>query len=293
MIIAFLGTGLMGLPMAGNLLKAGFSVNVYNRSVDKTTALARLGATVSPTPTEAIRNAQVIITMLDSAATQEQVLLNTAALSQCLPGSLIIDMASIAPDTAKQHAQLANSYQLDYVDAPVSGGTKGAQEGTLVIMAGASESDLLRAQPIFTALASNIIHIGPVGTGQIAKCANQAIVAVTIGAVSEALLLAAKGGADITAVREALLGGFASSKVLDQHGQRMIQRNFTPGAAAKVQLKDLNNISTFARAHNLQLPLTESVQSQYQQLVDSGREDLDHSALLLLLESLNNTTLID
>ena len=291
MIIAFLGTGLMGQPMASNLLRAGFSVNVYNRSQHKTTALAQLGASIFPNPAAAVKNAGVIITMLDSAQTQERVLLNEATLSQCLPGSLIIDMASIAPDNARQHAQLAGEHQLKYIDAPVSGGTRGAQEGTLVIMAGASKSDLLNAKAIFSVLGSKTIHIGPVGTGQIAKCANQAIVAVTIGAVSEALLLAAKGGADVTAVREALLGGFASSKVLDQHGQRMIERDFIPGGTAKVQLKDLNNICAFASSHNLQLPLTELVQSQYQQLVSGGKQDLDHSALLLWLESLNHTTM--
>ena len=291
MIIAFLGTGLMGLPMASNLLKAGFSVNVYNRSLDKTAALAQLNANIFQTPAAAVKNADIIISMLDSAETQERVLLNEATLLQCLEGSLIIDMASISPDTAKRHAKLANKHQLQYIDAPVSGGTRGAEEGNLVIMAGACESDLLRAQAIFSVLASKTIHIGPVGTGQVAKCANQAIVAVTIGAVSEALLLAAKGGADVKAVREALLGGFASSKVLEQHGQRMIERNFTPGARAEVQLKDLNNICDFASAQGLQLPLTESAQAQYQQLVASGKPDLDHSALLLMLESLNNTTM--
>ncbi|EPJ55929.1 MAG: 2-hydroxy-3-oxopropionate reductase [Osedax symbiont Rs2] len=291
MIIAFLGTGLMGLPMASNLLKAGFSVNVYNRSLDKTAALAQLSATLFSTPAAAVKNADIIITMLDSAETQERVLLNDATLSQCQAGSLIIDMASISPDKAKQHARLANKHQLQYIDAPVSGGTRGAEQANLVIMAGACESDLLRAKDIFAALSSKTVHIGPVGTGQVAKCANQAIVAVTIGVVSEALLLAARGGADVKAVREALLGGFANSKVLEQHGQRMIERNFTPGARVAVQLKDLNNICGFSSTQGLQLPLTESVQAQYQQLVASGSQDLDHSALLLLLESLNNTTI--
>ncbi|EPJ46894.1 MAG: NAD binding domain of 6-phosphogluconate dehydrogenase family [Osedax symbiont Rs1] len=281
MIIAFLGTGLMGFPMAENLLNAGFKLHVYNRSYDKTAALQKLGATRFRCPQQAVKNADIIITMLADEKIQEQVLFNPSALTACKSNSLIIDMGSIAPDTAIEHAKQASKYQLCYLDAPVSGGTLGAENAELVIMVGGSNRDLHRAQAVFQALGNNTVHIGATGTGQIAKCANQAIVAITIGAVSEALLLAQQGGANISAVRKALLGGFAASKVLEQHGQRMLDRNFTAGATASVQLKDLTNITELASRNNLHLPLTASIFSQYQVLVNSGKKNLDHSALLL------------
>ncbi len=253
MIIAFLGTGLMGFPMAKKLLNAGFNLHIYNRSYDKTAALQQLGATPFKCPKQAIKNADIIITMLADANIQEQVLFNPATLAACKSNSLIIDMGSIAPDTAIEHAKQASKFHLCYLDAPVSGGTQGAENAELVIMVGGNKKDLRRAEPIFQALGKNTVHIGATGTGQIAKCANQAIVAITIGAVSEALLLAHQGGANISAVRNALLGGFAASKVLEQHGQRMLDRNFTAGATASVQLKDLTNITELANRNNLQL----------------------------------------
>ena len=287
MIIAFLGIGLMGLPMASNLLKAGFKVNVYNRTLAKTNPLATLNAQVFSKSTQAILDADVIITMLDSETAQEQVLVNPKVLAQCKPNCLIIDMASISPRAAKKHAKLAKEFQINYIDAPVSGGTLGAERAQLVIMAGGSDEDLITAQPIFDALGSKTVHIGPIGAGQITKCANQSVVGITIGAVSEALLLANQAGLDTKKVREALMGGFAASKVLDQHGIRMIEKNFTPGGTAKVQLKDLNNTIAVANDYQLNLPFTQLANEQFQLLNDNGQHNLDHSALLLLLEQNN------
>lgn len=287
MIIAFLGLGLMGFPMASNLLKAGFKVNVYNRTPAKAIPLAALKAQVFSTSIEAVDNADIIITMFDSEKAQEQVLINPKTLAQCKANCLIIDMASISPSAAIEHANLAKGFQINYIDAPVSGGTQGAEQAKLVIMAGGSDEDLIKAQPIFDVLGSKTVHIGPVGAGQITKCANQSIVGITIGAVSEALLLADQAGLNTKKVREALMGGFAASKVLDQHGVRMIEKNFTPGGTAKVQLKDLNNTIAVANDYQLNLPFTQLANDQYQQLNDNGQQNLDHSALLLLLEKNN------
>jgi 2-hydroxy-3-oxopropionate reductase len=291
MIIAFLGLGLMGLPMATHLAKAGYCLQLYNRSIEKAAPLLPLGAKAYQRPSEAVKNADIIISMLENEQIQELVLINQQTLLHCKPNALLIDMGSISPETAKQHAQVANKFQLRYIDAPVSGGTRGAEQAQLVIMAGANKEDLKTAQPVLSQLSSQIVHIGPVGSGQIAKCANQAIVGITISAVSEALLLAKQAGADPYAVREALLGGFAQSKVLDQHGERMLARNFEPGGTAKIQHKDLSNILRCAESNNVTMPLTNSVTAQYQQLLDMGHQDLDHSALLLQLEDINQTLL--
>lgn len=277
--------------MAGHLVKTGYSLQLYNRSIEKADTLVKQGATAYKTPYDAVKNADIIISMLENEHIQEHVLINPQTLKHCKANALIIDMGSISPETAKQHEQTAKQYQLRYIDAPVSGGTRGAEQAQLVIMAGARKEDLAQAKPIFAKLSSQIVHIGPVGSGQIAKCANQALVGITISAVSEALLLAKEAGADPHAVREALLGGFAQSKVLDQHGERMLSRDFIPGGTAKVQHKDLTNILRCAKTNNLTMPLTSAVIEQYQQLLEMGHENLDHSALLLQLEATNQTTL--
>ncbi len=199
-------------------------------------------------------------------------------------------MSSIQPSVARRHAELAEERGAGYVDAPVSGGTVGAAEARLSIMAGGSETDVDRARPVFEALGK-CTRIGPVGSGQLAKLANQAIVGITIGAVSEALLLAAKGGADPAAVREALLGGFAGSRILELHGQRMIDRDFAPGAPARIQLKDMRMILDEARAEGLTLPLAQQTHNEYLSLVANGHSDVDHSGLLLELEHLNGALL--
>ncbi|HTN33947.1 MAG TPA: NAD(P)-dependent oxidoreductase [Marinobacter sp.] len=283
--IAFLGIGLMGAPMVRNLLSAGFSMTLWNRTTSKCEPFSQ-EANIAGSPAEAVRTADVVITMLENSDVVERVLVGQGVLEALKPGTLVIDMSSIQPSVARSHSELAEKQGAAYVDAPVSGGTIGAAEASLSIMAGGTVADVACAQPIFDALGK-CTHIGPVGSGQLAKLANQAIVGITIGAVSEALLLAAKGGADPAAVREALLGGFAGSRILELHGQRMIDRDFAPGAPARIQLKDMRMILDEARSEGLTLPLAQQVHNEYLSLVANGHSDVDHSGLLLELEHMN------
>ncbi len=287
--IAFLGIGLMGAPMTGNLLDTGFAMTLWNRTPSKCQPFADR-ADIAETPAQAVAKADVVITMLENSEVVEQVLVGQGAIAAMKPGALLIDMSSVQPSVARRHGELAAQRGLGYLDAPVSGGTLGAAEGRLSIMAGGSEADVARAAPVFAALGQ-CTRIGPIGAGQLAKLANQAIVGITIGAVSEALLLAAKGGADPAAVREALMGGFAGSRILDLHGQRMLERNFAPGAPARIQLKDMRMILDEARAEGLTLPLAQQVHNEYLSLVANGHSDVDHSGLLLELEHLNGARL--
>ncbi|MBO6849788.1 MAG: NAD(P)-dependent oxidoreductase [Marinobacter sp.] len=287
--IAFLGIGLMGGPMTRNLLDAGYSMTLWNRTANKCDAF-KDQATVAESPEQAVRDADVVITMLENSDVVEQVLVEQGGIAALKAGALLIDMSSIQPSVARRHAELAEEQGAGYVDAPVSGGTVGAAEARLSIMAGGSEQDVDRARPVFEVLGK-CTRIGPVGSGQLAKLANQAIVGITIGAVSEALLLAAKGGADPAAVREALMGGFAGSRILELHGQRMIDREFAPGAPARIQLKDMRMILDEARAEGLTLPLSQQVHNEYLSLIANGHSEVDHSGLLLELEHLNGTLL--
>ncbi|MCP5163221.1 MAG: NAD(P)-dependent oxidoreductase [Hahellaceae bacterium] len=291
MKIAFLGIGLMGGPMVENLLNAGFPLTLWNRTRVKAEKYAER-ATIASTPAEAVNNADIIITMLENGPVVEEVLTTGGVVGACKPGAMLIDMSSIPPTSARQHAEQLDKVHCRYLDAPVSGGTVGAAQATLSIMVGGSQADYQLAQPVFAALGKST-YIGPTGSGQLAKLANQAIVGITIGAVSEALLLAAQGGANPEAVREALMGGFASSRILELHGQRMIERNFMPGARARVQLKDLRMILDEARAENLTLPLSQRVYDEYLSLVNTINPNVDHSGLLLQLESLNHVRLND
>ena len=293
MKIAFLGIGLMGQPMAANLLNAGYHLTLWNRTQSKTAALADKGATVTQTPAEAIADADMTITMLENGPVVDQVLFADDIPVHFKAGSTVIDMSSVPPGLAKQHYARLKAIGVDYLDAPVSGGTVGAEQQSLAIMAGGDKAVFERCLPLFNALGK-ATYIGPAGSGQLAKCANQAIVGITIGAVAEALLLAAEGGADPAAVREALLGGFANSRILELHGQRMIDRAFNPGGTARVQLKDLRTILDTAAEEDLKLPLVQQAFDQYQQLVNNGFEEVDHSGLLLQLEQQNgNRTLND
>ncbi len=287
--IAFLGIGLMGAPMACNLLAAGFPMTLWNRTTSKCEPYADR-ATIADCPAEAVASADVVLTMLENGDVVEDVLVRQGVIDALRPGTLVIDMSSVQPSLARRHGELVAARQGRYLDAPVSGGTRGAEAATLSIMAGGAEADVAEAQPVLSALGS-VTRIGPVGAGQLAKLANQAIVGITIGAVSEALLLAAKGGADPVAVRQALLGGFAGSKILEQHGQRMIERDFAPGAPARIQLKDLRMILDEARAEGLTLPLTQQVHHEYLSLLANGHSEVDHSGLLLELEHLNGVRL--
>lgn len=284
--LAFLGTGLMGRPMAANLLGAGFRLRVWNRTRAKAEALEPLGAEVLDTPAEAVQGARAVLLMLENGAVVSEVLLGRGVLEVCSPNTLVIDLSSIAPATARDHAHLLTSRGLRYLDAPVSGGTVGAEKGTLAIMAGGLESDIQEARAVFAALGK-VTHVGPHGRGQLCKLVNQSIVAITIGAVAEGLLLARAGGADPVKVREAILGGFCQSRILELHGERMNTRNFQPGGTVKNQVKDLKAVLEVAAGLGLKLPLTERVYGLFSDLAASGREGLDHSALLLQLEALN------
>lgn len=285
--IAFLGIGLMGRHQARRLVDAGHPVTVWNRTRAKAEALASAGARVAATPAEAAAAADIVITMLENGPTVEAVLLEgeDAALAGLRPGALVIDMSSIRPGEAEAHAARIAAAGGRYLDAPVSGGTVGAQEGTLSIMCGGAAGDFERARPVLQAMGRPT-HIGPVGTGQLAKLANQMIVAVTIGAVAEALALAARGGADPARVRAALQGGFADSRILDIHGARMIARDFEPRGRTVTQLKDLANAGDTAARFGFAAPLLERATGLFEGLL-AHAGDLDHSALILEIERIN------
>jgi len=285
--IAMLGTGLMGGPMARNLLKAGFPLTAWNRTAAKAEALRPAGAEIAASAAAAVAGAEIAIVILESGAIVGEVLFEAGKVADALkPGTLVIDMSSIEPRQARDHAARLRQRSIGYLDAPVSGGTAGAEAGTLAIMAGGSAEDFARARPVFEAMGRPT-HVGPAGAGQLAKLCNQAIVAITVGAVSEALLLAAAGGADPAVVRQALMGGSADSPILRNQGQRLLERNFVPGGSARIVLKDCNNILAEARSFGLRLPLAERIAEIYAALAEHGGADYDHTAVLLELERLN------
>ena len=275
----------MGAPMARRLLGAGFPLTVWNRSLEKAEALKGSGAKVASSAAEAVSEADFAITMLDNGQVVTEVLFGQG-VSDALPkGSVLIDMSSIPPSVARDHAARLAEAGRHHLDAPVSGGTVGAEAGTLAIMAGGPEDVFQRALPVFKPMG-RAIRVGPSGAGQISKLANQTIVGITIGAVAEALLLAEKGGADPAAVREAIRGGFAESRVLDVHGKRMVDREFIPGAKSTTQIKDLETILATAREIGFEMPLSKEVYARYLDLRDRLKGgDLDHAALFLQLES--------
>ena len=285
--IGFIGIGLMGAPMAANLIRAGFQLQVWNRTASKCDPLLEMGATLVTSPAEAARGANAVITMLESGATVTEVLAG-GLLESLEPGSTLIDMSSIAPAIAEDHAKLVTARGVRYIDAPVSGGTVGAQNAKLAIMAGGLEEEIESARAIFSAMGS-VTHVGPHGRGQLCKLVNQVIVAISIGAVSEGLLLAARGGANPTRVREAIMGGFCQSRILELHGQRIIDRNFAPGGTVKNQIKDLNAVLEVASRLGLELPLTSRVRELFVDHANAGGEMNDHSALYLQLEAMNAT----
>jgi 3-hydroxyisobutyrate dehydrogenase-like beta-hydroxyacid dehydrogenase len=284
--IALLGIGLMGLPVGQRLCAAGHRVSAWNRSPDKATRLQNFGATVSTTPGEAVAQADLVICLLENGEVVEDVLFNQGAANAMRPGTLVIDMSSIRPAQAREHAERLQALGLHHVDAPVSGGTVGAEAGTLAIMAGGSAAQVERARPVLEALG-RLTHVGPHGAGQLAKLANQMIVGITIGAVAEALLLCEKGGADMAKVREAIGGGFAESRVLQLHGQRMVERDFTKRAAIHVQLKDMRNAMATAQSLDFDAPITGLFEQLFAQAAEQGYGDLDHSALFVELARRN------
>ncbi len=287
--IAFFGTGLMGSPMCKNILSSGLPLTVWNRSQAKTEPLAKLGASVADSPRSAMVDADVLITMLSDGPAVSNVIFAQGAAEAMREGTTHIDMSSIGADEAIEHAKRHSDRGVAYLDAPVSGGTKGAAAGELAIMAGGDANTFANMKPVFAPLGQ-ATHVGPSGCGQLAKLANQVIVAITIGAVSEAFILSGGGGADRAQVRAALQGGFASSRILTEHGQRMVERAFEPGGPAKFQVKDLRNALKAAEQLGLNLPITQLIHKLFDDMVNSGKADMDHSGLLTHLEDLNNIT---
>ncbi|MGE3706275.1 MAG: NAD(P)-dependent oxidoreductase [Vicinamibacterales bacterium] len=281
--IAWIGTGIMGVRMSARLLAAGRPLRVWNRSRAKTVPLVDAGAVAADSAAEACRGAGVVFLMLADGAGTAAVLFDDGAADALAPGALVVDMGSNSPSAARHHAGRLAERGIRHLDAPVSGGPGGAEQGTLAIMAGGAAEDFERARPLLERLGRPTL-VGPCGAGQLAKLCNQTIVALTIGAVAEALLLAAGGGADPAKVRDALAGGFADSLILKVHGQRMLDRSFAPGGPSRLQLKDLRNILDAAREAGLELPLASHVAELYASLVGHGGGDLDHSALFLEIE---------
>jgi 2-hydroxy-3-oxopropionate reductase len=284
--IAFLGTGLMGAPMARRLLAAGYAVSVWNRDLNKARPLQNHGAVIAASPREAVADAEIVFTMLTNGEAVGEVLFDSGCAEALKPGSVIVDTSSIAPNLARQHAARLREKGIAHLDAPVSGGVVGAEAGTLAIMAGGDPDVVQRLADVFAALG-RVTHVGPSGAGQVCKLANQQIVAITIGAIAEAMVLVEAGGASRDAFRTAIRGGFAESRILDLHGSRMIRRDFEPGGSSRNQLKDLDAVAALADALTLDLPLTERVREAFSTFVAEGGGDKDHSGLLLHLEKLN------
>ena len=286
MQIAVLGIGLRGFPMARRLCEAGHTVHAWNRSRENAERLAPFGATIHATAAAAVKPAEIVVCMLESGPVIEDVLFRQGAAEAMRPGTLFIAMASIQPREARDHAARLAGRDVQHLDAPVSGGTVGAENGTLAIMVGGKPADFARAEPLFQVLG-RATHVGPHGAGELAKLANQMIVGITIGAVAEALLLCAKGGADMAKVREAITGGFADSRILQLHGQRMVDRDFAPRAKIAVQLKDMRNALATAAELGFDAPITQLFERLYAQGLEHGLTDLDHSGLFVELARRN------
>jgi 2-hydroxy-3-oxopropionate reductase len=285
--VAFLGIGLMGSRQAKRLLDVGYPLTVWNRSSEKAEALTAFGARVVDTASEAVKSADVVILMLENGKIVADVLFSQGVAGALSPGAILVDMSSIKPAEAQEHAKHIEERGVHHIDAPVSGGTTGAEQGTLAIMAGGEAEIFGRVEPILKVMGRPV-HVGPHGAGQLAKLANQIIVGVTIGAVAEALLLAQRGGADPAKVREALRGGFAESRILELHGQRMVERDFVTKGRSVTHLKDLDNALDAAERIDLDaLPYTALTADLFRGLIENAG-DLDHSGLLVELERRND-----
>lgn len=287
--VAFLGIGLMGSRQARRLLDAGYDLTVWNRSREKAEALAPFGARVMDTASQAVQDAEIVVLMLENGRIVTDVLFGQGVAEALRPGTILVDMSSIKPAEAQDHARHLAERGVHHIDAPVSGGTVGAEQGTLAIMAGGDAEAFSRVKPVLEVMGRPV-HVGPHGAGQLAKLANQIIVGVTIGAVAEALLLAERGGADPAKVREALRGGFAESRILELHGQRMVERDFVTKGRSVTHLKDLDNALDAAEQLSLQeVPYTALTADLFRGLIENAG-DLDHSGLLVELERRNGST---
>lgn len=289
--VGFIGTGIMGEPMAMHLVKAGYHVKVWNRSRDKLTALIEAGAEPCTDASAAATGVSTLVVMVSDGPACDEVLFGEGgALRTVSRDSTVIVMSSIPVETAVAEARKCSEVGVRYLDAPVSGGQRGAQQAKLAIMVGGAQRDFDASRELLSVMGRPVL-IGPVGSGQLAKIANQMIVASTIATVSEALLLAEHGGADPAKVREALTGGFADSTILQQHGRRMIENDFKPGGPAKWQLKDTHTAVALAKSLGLSLPVVSLVDSLFGDMIAHGDGDLDHSALIRELRRRNGLPL--
>ena len=284
--IGFIGTGLMGLPMAKNILKSGFKLIAFNRSKEKLETLKKSGVQIATSVGNLVSNSEVVITMLTDDEAVDEVIGSKEFLNNLKSGSIVIDMSSTKPITATKLADNLKLKNTHFLDAPVSGGTIGAEEASLAIMVGGEQNVFNKVKKILKTMGNPTL-VGPCGSGQVSKLANQIIVGLTIGAVAEAITLCEKAGADPNKMIEALSGGWADSKVLKTHGKRMIDKDFSPRGKTSVHLKDMNNIIESANSYNLNLPISKLVKEMYKSLVENGYGEIDHSSLYKEIERLN------
>jgi len=285
--LGFIGLGIMGKPMAGHLLEAGHTVHIYDVVPGPVKELAAKGAVVCASSREVARKSDITIIMVPDTPDVEAVLFGKDGVAEGVrSGSIVVDMSSISPIATKEFAKKLAEKGVEMLDAPVSGGQVGAEKATLSIMVGGKTEVFQQIKPYFELMGKNIVHLGGNGDGQTCKVANQIVVALTIEAVAEALVFAAKAGADPRKVREALLGGFAQSRILELHGERMLARNFNPGFRIRLHQKDLNLALQSARNLGVSLPNTATAQELFNSVAARGGIDLDHSAMVQALELL-------
>ncbi|MDB3971663.1 NAD(P)-dependent oxidoreductase [Candidatus Pelagibacter sp.] len=286
MNIGFIGIGLMGFPMSKNLIKSGYNLKAYNRSQDKADRLKEFGAEISLSIKEVVTNVDVVITMLTDDAAVEKVMSSDEFISNIKKGATVIDMSSVNPVITKKYADILKEKNINYLDAPVSGGTIGAEEASLAIMVGGDEKTFEQCYNLLKILGNPTL-VGPVTSGQISKLANQIIVGVTIGAVAEAVTLCEKSGTNPNKMIEALSGGWADSKILQTHGKRMISKDFSPKGKTTTQLKDMTNIINAGKAVETHLPISSLIKEMYKDLVADGHGNTDHSSLYNVIEKIN------
>jgi len=287
--LGFIGLGIMGKPMAGHLLKAGHEVSVYDLNPAAIQGLVSKGAAACKSNKEVAQKSEVIFIIVQDTPDVEAVLFGKEGLTEGLKsGSIVVDMSSISPIATKEFAKKLTGMKVKMLDAPVSGGQVGAENATLSIMVGGETEVFEKMKPYFHLMGKNIVHVGGNGDGQTCKVANQIVVALNIEAVAEALLFASKAGADPVKVRAALMGGFAHSRILELHGERMLNRTFDPGFRIRLHQKDLNLALQSARSMGMSLPNTATAQELFNAVAAQGGIDLDHSAMVLALEKLAN-----
>ena len=285
--VGFIGTGLMGFPMAKNLLKSGIKLKVYNRSIKKAEPLKKFDAEISSTLANVVKNNNFIITMVSDDKAVESIMGQADFLENLNPGSTVIDMSSVKPTTAIKYEKILKSKNINYLDAPVSGGTVGAEQASLAIMVGGQQSVFDNSESILK-MMGNPTLVGPAGSGQVSKLANQIVVGVTIGAVAEAITLCEKAGANPYKLIKAISGGWADSKILQTHGKRMIEKDFSPKGKTSTHYKDMKNILDCANLNNIHLPISNLVKEMYKNLIDNGHGNTDHSSLYMEIERINN-----